>query len=79
MPIELVFKQTLMVMVVEDGHRQAFNLNLRGDKDIKSRQGFWRVASNCPMYHTNTYNISKYNVCTSLNGDVSTITIIPRT
>jgi hypothetical protein len=73
MSIEPIFKQTSMVMVVEDGHRQAFNLNPSGDKDTKSKQGFRRVTSNCPMYHTDTYNISKYNVCTSLNGDVPTI------
>ncbi len=65
-------------MVVEDGHRQAFNLNPSGDKDIKSRQGFWRITSNCPMYHIDTYNISKYNVCISLNGDVPITTTIPR-
>jgi hypothetical protein len=78
MSIELWFKQTSMVMVVEDGHRKTFNLNPSGDKNTKSRQGFWKVASNCPMYHTDTYNISKYNVCASLNGDVPTITTILR-
>jgi hypothetical protein len=59
-------------------NKQTFNLNPSGDKDNKSKQGFWKVASNCPMYHTDTYNISNYNVCTSLNGDVPTITTIPR-
>jgi hypothetical protein len=61
-------------MVVKDGHRWAFNLNPSGDKNTKSRQGFWKVASNCPMYHRNTYHISKYNLCDTIskwNGKVS--------
>lgn len=44
MSMELIFKQTSMLMVVGDGHRQTFNLNPSGDKDDKSKQGFWKVA-----------------------------------
>jgi len=61
-----VLNQEQMMLVVEDGHKQAFNPNPGDVTKTLILQWFWRFTSNCPMYYKDTYYISKYDVYTIL-------------